>query len=69
MLGMVENVRKQPSRKQRMINICGWMVVVALGVWRVATRSHVTEFLDMLGIMVGIMCMFREISWMLQEPK
>jgi hypothetical protein len=69
MLGMALSAQGRASRKQRIISICAWAFVILLDVWQLMTRPHVMHFLMGLGILVGALCIFREVNFLLQEPE
>ena len=70
---MAENAQKRRLRRKRFFSIAAWTFVVLCSVVDIVAHRERTVglhgFLTILYILVGIMCIFNEVTGLLREPQ
>jgi hypothetical protein len=70
---MEQNAQKQFPQRRRIFSLVAWTFIVSSGVFEIVTHPQraggLHGFLTGLGVFVGIMCIFSEITGLLREPK
>jgi hypothetical protein len=59
---------KQKTRKDRMISLCAWALMLVLGVTGVITARGEVRFLPPFQVAVALMAILREIKGLIEEP-
>ena len=60
--------RKQITRANRIVSLCLWGLILAVGVIDVTHAGHSVRFLSLLQIAVALMALLREIQGLMEEP-
>ena len=60
--------QKQRTRRDRIISLCAWTIMLALGVVEIARTHGGPHFLPLFQIAVALMVLLHEIKELIEEP-